>query len=127
MCLSFTSDTRTEGVRAEPAHTYRANRVEGWWGGVRCRCMLRAARKALGLTKSEAAERCGIDRAMYSRVEDAMRQPSVLVTRALGQCFHLTMEEVLLVADVPMESEENAAPAGAGSGDTGKRTADAAG
>lgn len=58
------------------------------------------ARKKRGLTQQEVAERVGIDRTHYVRIENGSRTPSLGVARKIASVFGMPIEEIFFPESV---------------------------
>lgn len=71
----------------------------------------RAARKALGVTQAEAAERVGISSEFYARIERGKTLPSVDTLVKMAQKLQVTADGLLGLADVPLRPTSPDRPA----------------
>ena len=56
---------------------------------------LRAARKAAGLSQVQLAEKVGVQQRDISRWENSLREPGVLIVKAMAQALGCSMDDLV--------------------------------
>ena len=56
-------------------------------------------REARGMSQNALAEIAGVSQSMIAHIEAGKKQPGVPALKQLADCFHLPMDDLLIVAD----------------------------